>query len=570
MIDYLYQIGSSSINKLDPILLNFDPSLFQNIILGILAIFIPFAIVFLSDILGSKKDRNELGKMVLNDEILGTKKVFWLSVIGIVFFSFFAGKDISILLKIISLLSGFAFIIAFWSPFRKILRFSEGNISEFEVSFLKKLKFSKFPKYRNKSKAEKMVRAWNSFWSEKSVLNEREYSEINITHIDSAIKKRYLEFAVQLSQAFLNNIEKRDYFTVGYDFLPRILDWNEIFWNEQQRWLKNYKIEKKISNFFSDKYFPTFKKIALVIFKKLYLQSEHFWNWHFFQNKFFQGAIDKLLIDDLGSYQLFECFKKHIEKCEEKLDKISDETKKEIYWSYIKGVISSFTSVFFEKISKSPSNYTIWERYFPNEWKITSSNFEKRISRFILYEFLQWAHQRIFNNRDSLEFDKDLTEVINGIFPNIHQALFPSFLMIYYLNDVKYVIKKEQTFYILGTSVSWVGEGGDQQIDKIMQQKNESEKEETINIIYKYFWEWRVLRVFKEDISEEEALNWKEYPETKRKEITNRTRDIKINNIKAELESDETIEMCKEDQKYEYRRKDLIDLMNELLKHLPE
>ena len=66
---------------ISPFLQYFDPSLFQNIILGILAIFIPFAIVFLTDVLNSEKQRSKFEKMVLSDEVLGTKKVFWLSVI---------------------------------------------------------------------------------------------------------------------------------------------------------------------------------------------------------------------------------------------------------------------------------------------------------------------------------------------------------------------------------------------------------------------------------------------------------------------------------------------------------
>ena len=50
---------------------NLDPSLFQNIILGVLAIFIPFAIVFLTDILNSKNEtRSEFEKIVLSDEVL--------------------------------------------------------------------------------------------------------------------------------------------------------------------------------------------------------------------------------------------------------------------------------------------------------------------------------------------------------------------------------------------------------------------------------------------------------------------------------------------------------------------
>lgn len=111
----------------EPFLQNLDPALFQNIVLGVLAIFIPFAIVFLTDILNSKKEkRSEFEKMVLSDEVLGTKKVFWLSIFGIVFFAFFSGVDTSSSAKIVSIIAALILIFLFWKPFKKILRFSEG------------------------------------------------------------------------------------------------------------------------------------------------------------------------------------------------------------------------------------------------------------------------------------------------------------------------------------------------------------------------------------------------------------------------------------------------------------
>lgn len=62
---------------LEPVFKNLDPSLFQNIILGILMIFVSFAIVFLTDILNSKEEKgSEFEKMVFSDEGLWTKKIF--------------------------------------------------------------------------------------------------------------------------------------------------------------------------------------------------------------------------------------------------------------------------------------------------------------------------------------------------------------------------------------------------------------------------------------------------------------------------------------------------------------
>lgn len=131
-------------NYLDPILKHLDPSLFQNITLGVLAIFIPFAIVFLTDILNSKKEaKSEFEKMVLSDEVLGARKIFWLAIVSIVFFAFFSGDKVSIYAKIVSIIAALGLVTLFWMPFKNILRFSEGHKSEFEILFLKKNKVFK-------------------------------------------------------------------------------------------------------------------------------------------------------------------------------------------------------------------------------------------------------------------------------------------------------------------------------------------------------------------------------------------------------------------------------------------
>ena len=302
-----------NVSYLEPILKNLDPSLFQNIILGVLAIFIPFAIVFLTDLLNSKKEkRSEFEKMVLSDEVLGTKKIFWLAIAGIVFFAFFSGKDISLSAKIISIFAALILVFLFWTPFKKILRFSEGYRPEFEIPFLKKLSFSKLLWFENKRKAEKLFRAWNSFWSEKSEINERDFTNIFISHIDDAVKHGELNLAIQLSQTYVNNIEKRDRFSIGYEILPKIFEWNEILWNEQQLWLKGYDTEKRIQNLISQKNFPTFRNWILKFYNKINSKRDRFWNWHYFGGEFFQAIIKALLKD--GPYQLFLSFKKHIEE----------------------------------------------------------------------------------------------------------------------------------------------------------------------------------------------------------------------------------------------------------------
>lgn len=551
---------------LEPVLKNLDPSLFQNIILGVLAIFIPFAIVFLTDILNSKKEkRSEFEKMVLSDEVLGTKKIFWLAIAGIVFFAFFSGKDISLSVKLISILAALILIFLFWTPFKKILRFSEGYKPEFEISFLKKL---------NTRKADKLFRAWNSFWSEKSEFNERNFTSIFISHIDDAIKHGELNLAIQLSQTYVNNIEKRDRFSIGYEILPKIFEWNEILWNEQQLWLRGHDTEKRIQNLISQKHFPTFRSWVLKLYNKINLKRDHFWNWHYFGIEFFQAIIKVLLKDDYGPYQLFSSFKKHIEESEKKLDKIEDKKEKEKYWDYITGLFASFCPTFFNEIDKISSNYSIWEHYFPAEWKITIDNKKGRIPRVVLQEFLQWSRDRIFKKKNEENFDKDLTEVINGIFPNVHSSLFTAFLMLFFSSEIKYTLEKEPNFYILGVSVSWSGsveeseEDRDKRLSEMMKAKEISQKNETIQIIFNFFRFWPVLTVSKDYLSEDECKNWDSYTEEQRRAIVKRVRKQKLEKIKADIESNEIKEICNGDERKELYRKDFFELIQLLLEEV--
>lgn len=261
---------------LKPLLQNLDPSLFQNIILGILAIFIPFAIVFLTNILGSKEQRSEFEKMVLNEEIFGTKKVFWFSVIGIAVLSFFSGTDISVARKIMAIIFSTILIFFFSKPFKKILRFSEGYKSEFEISFLKSLKLSKLICFGNKIKIDRMIKSWNSFWLEKSTYNEREFTKEFVNHIDQAIESEHYGLAVMLAQAYEKNLDKRDRFLISYEILPKLFEWHQKFWESQQKWLNKENYKEKVLNSFSTKHFLTFKKWATVFLNKSYSQDNFF------------------------------------------------------------------------------------------------------------------------------------------------------------------------------------------------------------------------------------------------------------------------------------------------------
>lgn len=558
-----------------PFLQNLDPSLFQNVIIGILMLLIFVGEQIFSEVKTQEK-RGEFSKMVISYEILNISVTAVLAISSIFIISFFKNSvnneqihSVSFESKFLVLIFTIIVTLFLIRPIFKFQVFFRGKRYKFEIGFFKSLSFSKILKFRNLVKGEKMVRAWNSFWSEKSEFNERDFTNIFISHINDALKYGKFELAIQLSQTYINNIDKRDRFSVGCDILPKIFEWNEVLWNEQQLWLKGYDTEKRIQNFFSQKHFPTFRDWVLRLFKRLNSKREHFWNWHYFGGEFFQAIVKVLLKDE--PYQLFSSFKKHIEESEKKLDKIKDEKEKEKYRHYIASLFASFCPTFFNEINNAPSNYMIWENDFPAEWKIAITNKDSRISRVVLYEFLQWSKDRIFKEDDKDNFDEDLTEVINGIFPNVHSSLFTAFLMLFSSSEIKYALEKEPNFYILGRSVSWSGsaeeseEDMDKRLAEMMKAKEISQKEETIQVILKFFHFWQTLTIYKDNLSEDESKKWGNYTEKKRQSIVKKVRKEKLEKIKTEINSNEVKEACKDSERKEFYRKDFLELIELLI-----
>jgi len=565
-----YDLGS----LINPILINLDPALFQSVILGILMILIFVGEQIFTEA-KTQKGRGEFSKMVIFYEILNIVYIPVLAIFALTLFAFFKddlnSNRIDTSFKALSFAFLLIFVFFLLRPIFKFQEFFRGKRHKFEISFLKNLGFSKILKFRNKVKAKKMVRAWNSFWSEKSEFNERDFTKIFISHIDDAIKYRELELAIQLSQTYVNNIEKRDRFSIGYEILPKVLEWNEKLWVGEKLWLKSYDTEKKIQNFISQKHFPTFRSWALKIYKKTNSKKDRFWNWHYFGREFFKAIITALLKDGHGPYQLFSAFKKHVDESIEKLNKIKDEKEKQKYNRYITGLFASFCPTFFSEIDSAPSNYEIWEHNFPKEWKVSMANIKSEIPGVILHEFLQWSRDRIFKKENEENFDKDLTKVINGIFPNVHSSLFTAFLMLFFSTEVKYAVEKEPNFYIMGTSVSWTGsaeeskEDMDKRLAKMMNAKAESQKEKTINIILNpnFFPRyWDKLKITLDDANKDE---WEKADNTKKKSMLKTARREKLEKRQTEIESDEVKKMCKDDERKELYRKNLLELVKLLV-----
>jgi len=529
---------------------NLDPSLFQNIILGILAIFIPFAIVLYADMLNSKRQRSEFEKMVLSDEVFGVKKMFILAVLGIVFFALFSGKDIAILAKIIASVVMIFYIFLLGYPFKKILNYSEGNKLGYEIGFLKKLKLSKYIKYKNKNKSKKINRAWNSFWDKKTKYNESEFIEIFISHIDDAIKYKKFNLAKGLSQTYLSNIEKRNKDLMFDEILPKVFEWNEKLMDEMDE-MDKYKPKRKIENFIVKRIFR--------IIKKSNPKIEYFDNWYYFRAVFFQKVTKELLLycDGLFQYPLFGSVQEYLDKSIGNWNKISDNEKKKKYWKYhIDEFIITFFDVFFNNISDILEQNSDLEYDFPEEWKMTMSNINETISPYIVREFIKWSKNKITKKSNNGKKDNNLTKVIELLFPRIYPNFF---LMLFSSSSVKKIIESEPLPLIVDI---------------------EEAKKEIIQIIFTFFYEyWPVqikkLNKLKEEFESEEIIK-----------ICNKSKMIyiplqfvyylehwpvqikKLNKLKKELESKEIIKICKKSEIKEANRKVLLELIELLIEKI--
>lgn len=436
---------------LNVILKNLDPSLFQNVILGMLAIFIPFAIVL--------RPNDEFEKMVFTEEVVSAKKLFWFSVIGLSILSLFASEvrelEVSFSGKSVAVLLTVFLIWLFWNSFRKVLRFSGGYKSEFGLSFLRGLKLSSTlcsdrKPHGNQATKEKMLKAWESFWSEKTERDEGEFTEVFVGHVDTSIKAREFDFAVQLllTYQYGEGLEKRGMRCMGDKVFPKVLEWLRFSFNDEH------------AN------------------KDLYPLLE---------SDFFPQLAKTLLRDQLGCSYLFKHFEQHIKDQGKQFDEDKSEDGKGKNKEYVEKACSRFFNIFFENINDISS---VWKSIFPQEWKVTSENKGKLVPRIVLREFVNQFRE------DLCESDLRYSRVTNSLslFPEVDQNLFTIFLALFgSCNNIELAVERELPPF--GGGLRNVGDTD----------AKKREEGATIDIIFDYFsGYWNPLCVSEDNVAKEE------------------------------------------------------------------
>ena len=99
-------------------------------------------------------------------------------------------------------------------------------------------------------------------------------------------------------------------------------------------------------------------------------------------------------------------------------------------------------------------------------------------------------------------------------------------------------------------------------------EKENSRKEETIQIIVNYSWFWSTLEIYSEDLPTEENQNLKSITKEEEKSIVKRVRKDKLEKIRSEIDSTEIKEVCKISVQKERYRKDFLELVELLLSEI--
>ncbi len=212
---------------IEPFLKNLDPSLFQNIILGMLALLIPVGVGILSFFFQEKSKGNidaNLELFILLKKVLKADSIVIYSFLSLLFLALY---NVSNFFRVIGILFFVVYILWLFSiPFKNIWKWFLEDTKDFSISFLEGLNV--------KNNQNTIVSSWQALWlGGRHKENEEVFTKIFISHIDKAIKIKKYELASQLAKIYVKNISKRDTFLLVGEILPNVLGWSEEIWKDQ-------------------------------------------------------------------------------------------------------------------------------------------------------------------------------------------------------------------------------------------------------------------------------------------------------------------------------------------------
>jgi hypothetical protein len=231
------------------------------------------------------------------------------------------------------------------------------------------------------------------------------------------MNKKNVEIVSKLLNDFSIYLDNRSIdFIVSDKFLPQIFKWHFNVWKIEQNITKHrvhaiYKVKNSLDS----------------IFRK----------------------IEERVLREGNSRSFFDSFKKHIEAHRGN-------------HSYIESLFEAFYEIFFENIYNSPEKNSIWESYFPADWKITLNNLGERnsISHITKKIFINWAKKRVQSAifRENVENDRHMDNVSWNLFPEVDPRIWAAILFFEFspydvTNRCQSVIESPWNFGLYGRTV---------------------------------------------------------------------------------------------------------------------
>ncbi|HUS50507.1 MAG TPA: hypothetical protein VMZ91_10105 [Candidatus Paceibacterota bacterium] len=404
--------------------MNNFPNVIQGMGLALLTILIPLAIAVLADIYQKRKNKEkefvDLDLHVILDNVFNIRLLIFsvfLMFIPMLFWDILIGlyKLIPIILNTVGIILVTVIII-------KVYHWIKGNIFDFRLSYLKKVK-----------KYDDLGIVWKSIWEVKKInfQDEIEFCKIFFSKIDhlQELPKSNLKIISKLLNDFYNSINERSISVLQTDMaFTRILEWHFKTWKNNYIFIKKYldnKNENKIKSFLN------YSEILRML----------------------DSILDNIEERSLKVQQVFYSFIIHFKKHAEKYkDELVENGNKHFYISYL---FELFYRVFFKNIEKLDFSvkHFIWDQCFPKEWKISKTNLadekNKLFSNLSLRCFINWALQRISQAKEEKDFV--LGEVLSNLFPEVEPNLWAKFLIFVFSvsipkDRVKLAIEKPWNF----------------------------------------------------------------------------------------------------------------------------
>ena len=426
------------------------PELMQGAGIAVLTLLISFAIgIFIHHLGDGERKGNFLDLHVALDHVWLFKPSL-LVLLVVVVSPFFMGVKNFEIKVVVFLLWAVSLFLLFWILLRLYV-WVKGDKDDFRLSYFTKPLLPLSPQ----DKVVSWSNFWGTDWNKSKRFVEKDFFTSFSNQIDSILEsddKKDWDILPKLLEGFSSNIQNRNkiFILVFPEFFPKVLEWHYQFWKIQ------------FSKFAKDKEERKETDIDIKTF-----ESDHI------IDQIIRHVTKEALTGNTGNaFSYFEHLKKHIDKYE--TEQIVGDKHTYVYVEHL-----PIYNDILEQLPKSQEAYSIWEHYFPSEWKITVSNLKNHIeARIWLNRFLEWSRSRMWSG--GTEWDKELDEVSKELFPSVDPIIWAKIIAFtlrpWSGSRIKEIIEKEQNFGYVGRI--FTGWGDD--VESNFAQQHEEQLKETI------------------------------------------------------------------------------------------